>query len=152
MLHRLHEWLNQPIRELGYELYDLEVLFHNGKRVLRLTIDRDQGVQLEDCVEVDQVTQKILDQHDPIREAYTLEVSSPGLFRSLKLPSHFQRFLGERIRICLNHKIQGIRNAVGLLAESSDKGIIFVPEYQETGEVFIDYPSISRANLEPELT
>ena len=150
-LQRLHDWLDQPIRDLGYELYDLEVLWYKGKRVLRLTIDRDQGIQLEDCVDVDRVTQKILDQQDPICEAYTLEVSSPGVFRSLTLPGHFQRFSGERIRIRLHQQIQGIRNAVGLLAESSEKGILFVPENQDPGEVFIDYPSISRANLEPVL-
>ena len=110
-LELLRHRLNLAIEDLGYELYDLEDLQYQGQRILRVSIDHEQGIQLEDCVRIDQKLQKLLDENDPIEEAYTLEVSSPGIFRVLKNPEHFKRFSGERIKIRLKKKNK--RNATG---------------------------------------
>ena len=153
--HRLLELLrirlNPAIEDLGYELYDLEDLQYQGQRILRVSIDHEQGIQLEDCVRIDQMLQKLFDENDPIEEAYTLEVSSPGIFRVLKNPEHFRRFSGERIKIRLKKKINGMRQAIGKLCSSTEDGIQFLPENESEEELLIAYENISKARLEPEL-
>ena len=153
--HRLLELLrirlNPIIEDLGYELYDLEDLQYQGQRILRVSIDHEQGIQLEDCVRIDQILKKLFDENDPIEEAYTLEVSSPGIFRVLKNPDHFRRFTGERIKISVKKKINGMRQATGKLCSSTEDGIQFLPENESEEELFIAYENISKAKLEPEL-
>ena len=151
LLELLRIRLNPAIEDLGYELYDLEDLQYRGQRILRVSIDHEQGIQLEDCVRIDQKLQKLLDENDPIDEAYTLEVSSPGIFRILKNPEHFRRFTGERIKIRLKKKINGMRQAIGKLCSSTEDGIQFLPENESQEGLFIAYGNISKARLEPEL-
>ena len=151
LLELLRIRLNPAIEDLGYELYDLEDLQYQGQRILRVSIDHEQGIQLEDCVRIDQKLQKLLDENDPIEEAYTLEVSSPGIFRVLKNPEHFRRFTGERIKIRLKKKINGMRQAIGKLCFSTEDGIQFLPENESEEELFIAYENISKARPEPEL-
>ena len=151
LLELLRIRLNPAIEDLGYELYDLEDLQYQGQRILRVSIDHEQGIQLEDCVRIDQMLQKLFDENDPIEEAYTLEVSSPGIFRVLKNPEHFRRFTGERIKIRLKKKINGMRQAIGKLSSSTEDGIQFLPENESEEGLFIGYGNISKARLEPEL-
>ena len=151
LLELLRIRLNPAIEDLGYELYDLEDLQYKGQRILRVSIDHEQGIQLEDCVRIDQMLQKLFDENDPIEEAYTLEVSSPGIFRVLKNPEHFRRFTGERIKIRLKKKINGMRQVIGKLYSSTEDGIQFLPENESEEGLFIAYGNISKARLEPEL-
>ena len=151
LLELLRIRLNPVIEDLGYELYDLKDLQYQGQRIIRVSIDHEQGIQLEDCVRIDQMLQKLFDENDPIEEAYTLEVSSPGIFRVLKNPEHFRRFTGERIKIRLKKKINGMRQAIGKLCSSTEDGIQFLPENESEEGLFIAYGNISKARLEPEL-
>ena len=151
LLELLRIRLNPAIEDLGYELYDLEDLQYQGQRILRVSIDHEQGIQLEDCVRIDQMLHKLFDEIDPIEEAYTLEVSSPGIYRVLNNPEHFRRFSGERIKIRLKKKINGMRQAIGKLCSSTDDGIQFLPENESEEGLFISYGNISKARLEPEL-
>ena len=139
LLELLRIRLSPAIEDLGYELYDLEDLQYQGQRILRVSIDHEQGIQLEDCVRIDQKLQKLLDENDPIEEAYTLEVSSPGIFRVLNNPEHFRRFSGERIKIRLKKKINGMRQAIGKLCFSTEDGIQFLPENESEEGLFIAY-------------
>jgi ribosome maturation factor RimP len=151
LLELLRIRLNPVIEDLGYELYDLEDLQYQGQRILRISIDHEQGIQLEDCARIDQMLQKLLDEIDPIEGAYTLEISSPGIFRILKNPENFRRFSGERIKIRLKKKINGMRQAIGKLCSSTEDGIQFLPENESEDELLIAYENISKARLEPEL-
>ena len=151
LLELLRIRLNPAIEDFGYELYDLEDLQYQGQRILRVSIDHEQGIQLEDCVRIDQMLQKLFEENDPIEEAYTLEVSSPGIFRVLKNPEHFRRFTGERIKIRLKKKINGMRQVIGKLYSSTENGIQFLPENESEEGLFIAYGNISKARLEPEL-
>ena len=151
LLELLRNRLNPVIEDLGYELYDLEDLQYKGQRILRVSIDHEQGIQLEDCVCIDQMLRKLFDENDPIEEAYPLEVSSPGIFRVLKNPEHFRRFTGERIKIRLKKKINGMRQVIGKLCSSTEDGIQFHPENESEEGLFIAYGNISKARLEPEL-
>ena len=152
LLQKIFHWLEGPLQKRGYELYDVEVLRIHSDRVLRVTIDHEAGVELEDCVSADGIVQEILDEREPIDDTYILEVSSPGIFRSLSLPKHFHKYNGHRIKIRLNKKIQGVCQAVGELRQSTDKGILFVPEPEDREEIFINYQYIAYANLGPKLT
>ena len=151
LLEPLRIRLNPAIEDLGYELYDLEDLQYQGQRIFRVSIDHEQGIQLEDCVRIDQKLQKLLDENDPIEGTYNLEVSSPGIFRILKNPDHFRRFSGERIKIRLKKKMNGMRQAIGKLCSSTEDGIQFLPENESEEGLFITYENISKARLEPEL-
>ena len=152
LLQKIFCWIEGPLRKGGYELYHLEDLRLHGNRVLRITIDHEAGIEIEDCVSADRIVQEILDEREPINDTYILEVSSPGIFRPLSLPKHFHKYNGHRIKIRLNKRIHGIRQTVGELRQSTEEGILFVPDPEDRAEIFINYQHISYANLEPELT
>ncbi len=84
---------------LGLELVDVEYRQEGGRMVLRLFIDREGGVSLDDCAAVSRELSEILDVEDVIRGRYNLEVSSPGLDRPLKKPSDYDRFAGRLVKI-----------------------------------------------------
>ena len=83
----------------GLELVDVELAGGGGRTTLRLYIDRNGGVSLDDCTSVSRAVSAALDVEDPIQGAYDLEVSSPGLDRPLRTPEHFQDFAGEEVRV-----------------------------------------------------
>ncbi len=86
---------------MGYELWDVEFVREGARRVLRLTIDKPQGITIEDCEAYHRAVDPILDEADPIDTSYYLEVSSPGVERELKYESHFAACFGEEIEIKL---------------------------------------------------
>ena len=91
-----------------------------------------------------------MDNENQISDSYTIEVSSPGLFRKLKTFEHYRTFTGERIRVRLQQKIQGVKNAVGKLADSSEQEIRLKLE-SDGSELVIPYTLITKADLDPEL-
>jgi ribosome maturation factor RimP len=144
MRETLLKLLEPAVEALNYELVELE--FHGG--VLRIYIDRPEGVTLDDCQKVSQQMGAVLDVEDPIPGAYTLEVSSPGMDRPLRKPMDFQRHAGQRVRIELLLPFDGRRRFSGTL-----RGV-------ETDEVLIEVDSklyrlpftqIGKARLVPEL-
>jgi ribosome maturation factor RimP len=112
---RLLEILTPAVAAMGYELADLDA--HFGRRgLLRLYIDREGGVTLDDCQRVSEQIGAVLDVEDPLPGAYVLEVSSPGFDRRLRTRAHFERFSGEHARIELRDALGGRRNFLGKLA------------------------------------
>jgi len=96
------ETLITPVAETcGVELYDLEYVKEGGDRILRLFIDKEGGVDLSDCERVSRAVSDMLDEHDPIPDAYRLQVGSPGIERKLSKPEHFKRFVGSKVTIKL---------------------------------------------------
>ncbi|HVY66918.1 MAG TPA: ribosome maturation factor RimP [Gammaproteobacteria bacterium] len=111
---RLIGLLEPAIAAMGFELADLEV--HRGRRaLLRLYIDREGGVTLDDCQHVSEQVGALLDVEDPLPGSYVLEVSSPGFDRRLRTQAHFERFVGERVRVELKDALEGRRNFTGRL-------------------------------------
>ena len=91
--------LAQPIAEsLGFSVWDVEFRREGSEWVLRITLDSQSGISLDDCEAFQHAIDAPLDEADPIETSYSLEVSSPGIERSLKYPWHFERFLGSRIQ------------------------------------------------------
>lgn len=99
MVSRVTDLAEQLLSHLGMELVDLEYKREGRSMVLRLFIDKEGGVTLDDCAVVSRELSEVLDVEDFISEHYTLEVSSPGLNRPLKKKSDFERYLGKLVKI-----------------------------------------------------
>ena len=111
---RLLELLEPPVRALGYELVDLEARI-GGNGLLRIYIDQDDGIDLDDCERVSRQLSAFLDVEEPLPGSYTLEVSSPGLDRPLRTAAHYERFAGHEAKIRLALPLDGRRNFRGRL-------------------------------------
>ncbi|HVS22284.1 MAG TPA: ribosome maturation factor RimP [Gammaproteobacteria bacterium] len=143
---RLIELIEPPLAALGFELADLDA--HLGQRgLLRIFIDRAQGVTLEDCERVSEQLGAWLDVEDPLPGSYVLEVSSPGFDRRLRTLAHFERFAGERAKLELRDARGGRRKLVGRLA-GTDAGQVLI---EVDGEVWrVPLNDIAAARLAPQ--
>lgn len=108
---------------IGVELFDVEVVGSGRARVLRLSVDRDGGVDLDVIAEVAQRVSPALDAADPIEGSYTLEVSSPGVERPLRTPAHFRRVVGEKVSVKTHEPVDGDRRHQGVLVGVEEDGI-----------------------------
>src|SRR5262245_19851404 len=108
--------------DLGLELYDLE---HTGG-TLRITVDKPGGVSLDDLSLVTRLIGRELDHEDPMPGRYTLEVTSPGLERTLRTPVHFQGAVGSEISVRTHPNVEGDRRVRGHLRHAGDDGISVV--------------------------
>ena len=106
---------------LGLELWDVRFEKEGADWFLRIFIDKEGGVSIDDCVEMSHAIDKPLDEADPIEQSYCLEVSSPGIERDLKRDAHFEKSIGEKIMVKLIRPVDGQREFKGIL-ESYDNG------------------------------
>ena len=109
-----------PIESLGYMLVGIEYIKNCKESVLRIYIDSEQGISIEDCERVSHQVSGILEVEDPISTAYSLEVSSPGFDRPLFKQRDFERFVGAEAKIAMKLPIQGRRNFRGKLQGFSE--------------------------------
>jgi ribosome maturation factor RimP len=136
------------VNGMGFELSDLELRLGRGHGLLRLFIDHEQGVRLDDCEAVSRQVSSVLDVEDPIAGGYSLEVSSPGLDRRLVKPAHFDRFTGHAIQVRLRRLLDGRRRIQGVLAARDGEVItVKAPE----GEFRLPLTEIESARLVPDL-
>lgn len=116
--------LIEPIVEkCGYELYHLEFVREDGENYLRVYIDKDPVIILDDCIKVNKVVSEMLDIEDPIEESYYLEISSPGIERVLHNDKHLQRYLESKVVVKLENLIKGKKKLEGILKGFDDKSI-----------------------------
>jgi ribosome maturation factor RimP len=130
----------------GVELVHAEVAGPDNKPIVRIFIDKPQGVTHEDCAKVSLHLGTILDVEDFIHSSYTLEVSSPGLERGLYKKADYERFAGKKAKVKTRQAIQGQRNFRGKLLGLADNDVLF--EDRTSGRVQIPLESIVKANLE----
>ncbi len=116
--------LEPTVERLGYELTDLEVRLGGKGGLLRLFIDKPDGISLEDCEKVSHAVSAMLDIEDPLPGQYNLEVSSPGLDRKLTKVEHFHRFTGEIVKVSMRFPIEGRRRFRGTLLSSDGENIV----------------------------
>jgi len=116
--------LEPTVARLGYELADLEVRLGGKGGVVRVFIDKLDGIGLDDCEKVSRAVSAILDVEDPVPGNYELEVSSPGLDRKLTKVEHFQRFMGETVKVSLRYPKEGRRRFRGTLVSVDDDNIV----------------------------
>ncbi len=149
ILDRLNGLLAPCVEAMGYELADLELKRENRGQVLRLFIDQESGIALDDCERVSGQVSALLDVEDPIQGHYSLEVSSPGLDRKLAKPEHFDRFAGRRVRIRMHSGQNGSRNFSGTLRGRRGASV-FVDQKDGCGEIELRLDDIKVARLMPE--
>ena len=133
---RVREIINPTAEELGYYLWDVEYVKEGADFVLRVTIDSDEGIGIDDCETMSRTIDPILDEHDPIPDPYILEVSSPGIERDLTRDDHFDLCVGEKVEVRLFAPVDGSRVWVGILGERDSEGNIPV----ETAGVVRAFP------------
>ena len=115
--------LEDKISELGYELYDIEYVKEGQNYYLRVYIDNENGINLEDCEKVSNGINDILDEANYIKEQYFLEVSSPGIERVLRKNKHLEKYIGEEIEIKLFKPINKQKQYIGILNSFDSENI-----------------------------
>ena len=139
----LRDLLEPVVARLGYELTDLEAKIGGKSGVLRVFIDKPDGIDLDDCEQVSRAVSTLLDVEDPLPGHYDLEVSSPGLDRKLTKVEHFQRFSGEEVKIQTRFPIAGRKRYRGTL-ESCDNDNIKVKVDGQSFEIPIATIDVAR--------
>lgn len=144
----LRNLIEPVIVAMGYELVGIEFLAHGRNALLRIYIDKEDGISLEDCQRVSYQVSGVLDVEDPIPGRYTLEVSSPGLDRPLFTLEHFVRFTGRRVKVRLSSPLEGRRNFTGILHGIRADSVVL----EEDGkEICLPLDRIEQARLVPDM-
>lgn len=120
----LQQLIEPVIALLGCELVGIEYLGQGGNNILRVYIDKSEGVTLDECAKVSRQISGLLDVEDPISERYTLEVSSPGLDRPLFTKNDFDRYKGQWAQLRLNKPLEGRRNFKGIIRGMQDEEVL----------------------------
>ena len=143
---RKTEQLLEPIlKENNFELYDVEFVKEAGTFYLRAFIDKEGGININDCELVSRRLSELLDEKDFIPDAYILEVSSPGLGRTLKKDKHFEKSIGDEVEIKLFKAVDKQKEFTGYL-ERFDENSIVISDEQEN-ELEFDRSNIASVRL-----
>lgn len=133
----------RPVVEAaGLELVDVTFRREAGRRILRVTVDREEGVDLDTIAGTSERLSRRLDLEEFAPGPYTLEVSSPGVERPLRRPEEFVRRVGEKVKVRTTEPIEGARNHAGVLVAADDDGVTIATE---RGERTLRYGDISSA-------
>ncbi|WP_020683561.1 ribosome maturation factor RimP [Marinobacterium rhizophilum] len=146
-LKLLHELIEPGVTSLGFELWGIEYLAHGAHSVLRVYIDSENGISVDDCAKVSHQISGVLDVEEPISGQYNLEVSSPGLDRPLFTLEQFVAFTGHKVEIRLRAPFEGRRKFKGLLNGVEGDEVLVVVDNEE---YLLPIDSIDRANVVPQ--
>ncbi len=155
-LTQIQAMVDPILDDFGLECVDIEFKREAQGQVLRIFIDKEGGVTLDDCVTVSRELGAVLEVDDPVPGAYRLEVSSPGLDRPLKIPRDFERFAGQPVKIKTfsmldpDQRGHSRKTFKGTLLGVTDDGVRMLQTDKKGGEVLLPFTEISKAHLEPE--
>lgn len=142
----LTQMLTSPVEALGFEMVGIEFVRAGKHSILRVFIDHEKGIDVDDCADASHQISAVLDVEDPISTEYNLEVSSPGMDRPLFTEAHYARFVGEIISIRLSVPMDNRRNFKGKLL-NCENGQISI---EVDGETFLlAIANIDKGNLVP---
>lgn len=139
---KVENLLKDVIQNLGYELYDVIYAKEAKDFYLRIIIDKETGIDLNDCEKVNDTINDVLDQADYIKDQYFLEVSSPGVERVLRKQKHFQSQVGNEILVKLFKSLEKQKEFTGILKSYSEEELILV---QDDKEIKIEVKNIALA-------
>ncbi|MBB4865141.1 ribosome maturation factor RimP [Pseudomonas nitritireducens] len=145
-LEQLQALLAPVVEALGYECWGLEYISQGRHSLLRVYIDRPEGILIDDCEIVSRQVSGILDVEDPITGEYTLEVSSPGMDRPLFTLEQFARYVGEQVKIKLRTPFERRRNFQGILRGVEEQDVVVLVDDHE---YLLPVDSIDKANIIP---
>jgi len=143
---KLTDMLNAPVEAIGFELVGIEFIRAGKHSTLRVFIDSEDGIDVDDCADVSRQVSAVLDVEDPISTEYNLEVSSPGMDRPLFKAEHYAKALGEEVSLKLNFPQDGRRNFKGLITKSTDTAVHINVDGQE---FILPLGNIAKANIVP---
>ncbi len=146
LAERIRQVAEKIVEKKALELVHVEVIGAGKGLTVRVFIDKENGINHDDCSLVSQEIEQYLDSEDPISGSYTLEVSSPGIERGLYSLKDFEKFAGEKAKLQTHTAINGQRNFRGKIEQVSGEQIIF--EDKTNGQVEIPFSSVKKANLE----
>ncbi len=144
-----HLWdLFEPVVSgMGYDLIEIEHFPNPKHGVLRLYIDKEGGVNIDDCSAVSRQISALIDVEEPVRGQFNLEVSSPGLDRPLRRVQDFQRFTGSKVKLKTVMPLEGQRNFTGRLLQASDETVVIETDDEE---ISLPMSAIEKARIVPE--
>ncbi len=145
IVRRVWAELEPELAGLGFDLIEVEFGRHGSSSLLRLFIDRPEGVTLDDCSAASRVASALLDRSDPISAEYMLEVSSPGFERPLRRVKDFEKFVGEAVKVKTSTAVEGRKKFSGRLTGISD-GMIAIESDGETYRIHLE--NVKQANLD----
>jgi ribosome maturation factor RimP len=149
-VENIRQILDPILESMGLSLWEMEFQRHGPKWLLRIYIDRESGgVTLSDCEQVSRDLSTALDVEDIIQHAYTLEVSSPGLDRTLTRPEHFVRFIGSMVKVKTYQPIEGQKVFRGKLLGMGEA--VIKVELETSAVLEIPMSNITKAALEVEI-
>ncbi len=140
---KVFELIKETVEETGVELWDVRFLKEGASWYLRVFIDKEEGISINDCTDVSHAIDPIIDEADPIDVPYYLEVCSPGIERELTSLRHFEKMIGKTVKIKLYKALDGTKEFIGIL-KGADKKIVIEVDGSELG---FDIKEISKANL-----
>ncbi|MDI6799286.1 MAG: ribosome maturation factor RimP [Actinomycetota bacterium] len=143
-LDDLENILMDDLNKLGLNLYDIEYTKEPAGNILRVYIDKEGGVGVDDCSKASQKLSKSLDESEAIDAKYFLEVSSPGIERRLRRPKHFMDSINCRVSLKTKSSMEGRKKFEGIIKDASDSGLTLDLDGQTLN---VDYDEISKANL-----
>ena len=128
----------EPIAEsLGLSVWDVRYIKEGASWYLRIFIDKEEGVSIDDCEAMSRAIDAPLDELDPVKEAYILEVSSPGIERELTRPEHFDRFIGADIMVRLIRPMEVLGREFKGVLKAHDRETLTVADHSGANEVTI---------------
>ena len=145
VIERVREFAESLLPAMGLELFDVQFRREGHGWVLRLVVDKEEGVTLDDCSRVSRETSDFLDVEDIIDHPYHLEVSSPGLERPLRTMAECRRHIGNKVRIKLKQEIDSQRVIIGELATAEHNELTVLSE--ESATYTIEWENVQKARL-----
>ena len=146
-LTHLWELFEPVVNGMGYELIEIEHFPNPKHGVLRLYIDKEEGITIDDCSDVSRQISALIDVEDPIRGQFNLEVSSPGMDRPLRRVKDFQRFTGSKVKLKTIMPLDGQRNFSGRLLEADEDSVVIETD---TEEITLPMSALEKARVVPE--
>lgn len=140
----LHNLLSQTVQGMQYEFVGAEWAQEGKRSILRVYIDKPDGITLDDCSQVTHQLNGVLDVEDLVEHSYHLEVSSPGVNRPLFTMDQFNRFLQHWVKIKLTEPLSGRKQLKGMLQQVTDDEVVLLIENEQW---FVPYSIIKRANI-----
>ena len=124
LVNEIYEMVKPIADELNYDIYHVEYVKENGELYLRIYIEKDGGITLSDCEALSRRVSDLMDEKDPIKDPYFLEVSPPGLNRTLFTEEHYKRFIGREVMVKFTKSVDGKKNIKGILKEVNEDSIV----------------------------
>ena len=146
-LTHLWELFEPVVNGMGYDLIEIEHFPNPKHGVLRLYIDKEDGITIDDCSDVSRQISALIDVEDPVRGQFNLEVSSPGMDRPLRRVKDFQQFTGSKVKLKTIMPFEGQRNFSGRLLEADEESVVIETD---TEEITIPMSALDKARVIPE--